>query len=103
MSVCLPSVPECARVTFVVFSSCESCTRPVSTNPGSTEAGEYELTLDVFRGAPSRGDRGHRATVDLVVCFGPDVYFSLFFSFLVLRMHMGCCKSEAALPHLRLY
>ena len=23
---------------------CESCTRPISTNPGSTEAGEYGLT-----------------------------------------------------------
>ena len=35
MSVC---------VTFVVFTDCESCTKPVSTNPGSMEAGEYGLT-----------------------------------------------------------
>ena len=35
-------------VTFVVFTDCESCTRPISTNPGSMEAGEYELTWDVF-------------------------------------------------------
>ena len=35
MSVC---------VTFVVFTDCESCTRPISTNPGSMEAGEYGLT-----------------------------------------------------------
>ena len=34
---------EC--VTFVVFTDCESCTRPISTNPGSMEAGEYGLTL----------------------------------------------------------
>ena len=31
-------------VTFVVFTNCESCTRPISTNPGSMEAGEYGLT-----------------------------------------------------------
>ena len=35
----------CLCVTFVVFNTdCESCTRPISTNPGSMEAGEYELT-----------------------------------------------------------
>ena len=28
----------------MVFTDCESCTRPISTNPGSTEAGEYGLT-----------------------------------------------------------
>ena len=31
-------------VMFVVFTDCESCTRPISTNPGSTEPGEYGLT-----------------------------------------------------------
>ena len=31
-------------VTFVVFTDCESCTRPISTNPESMEAGEYRLT-----------------------------------------------------------
>ena len=31
-------------VTFVVFTDCESCTRPISTNPGSMEAGEYGPT-----------------------------------------------------------
>ena len=31
-------------VTFVVFTDCESCTRPISTNPRSMESGEYELT-----------------------------------------------------------
>ena len=36
------SVSVC--VTFVVFTDCESCTRPISTNPGSMEAGEYGLT-----------------------------------------------------------
>ena len=36
------SVSVC--VTFVFFTDCESCTRPISTNPGSMEAGEYGLT-----------------------------------------------------------
>ena len=31
-------------VTFVVFIDWESCTRPISTNPVSMEAGEHELT-----------------------------------------------------------
>ena len=34
----------CVCVTFVVFTDCESCTKPISTNPGSMEAGEYGLT-----------------------------------------------------------
>ena len=35
---------ECVCVTFVVFTDCASCNRPISTNPGSMEADEYELT-----------------------------------------------------------
>ena len=31
-------------VTFGVFTECESCTRPIFTNPGSMEAGECGLT-----------------------------------------------------------
>ena len=31
-------------MTFVVFLDCESCTRPISTNPGSMDGGEYGLT-----------------------------------------------------------
>ena len=31
-------------LTFVIFTDCKSCTRPISTNPGSMEAGEYGLT-----------------------------------------------------------
>ena len=32
------------RVTFVVVTDCESCSRPISTNPGSMEAGEHGPT-----------------------------------------------------------
>ena len=31
-------------VTFVVFTDCESCTRPISTNRASMEAGKHGLT-----------------------------------------------------------
>ena len=41
LSVCA-SASVC--VTFIVFTDCESCTRPISTNPGSMKAGEYGLT-----------------------------------------------------------
>ena len=47
LSVCL-SICLCMRLCvceiFVVFTDCESCTRPISTKPGSMEAGEYGLT-----------------------------------------------------------
>ena len=33
-------------LTLVVFNDCESCTRPISTNPGSVEASEYGLTRE---------------------------------------------------------
>ena len=38
----------CVCVTLVVFTDCESCTRPISTNSGSMEAGEYGLTRGTF-------------------------------------------------------
>ena len=41
LSVCV-SVTVC--VTFGVFTDCESCTRSISANPVSMEAGEYGLT-----------------------------------------------------------
>ena len=41
---CHHLISLCVRVTFVVFTDCESCTRPISTNLGSMEAGEYGLT-----------------------------------------------------------
>ena len=50
VSVCLSiflsvlSVCVTVSVTFVVFTDFESCTRPIYTNSGSMEAGEYGLT-----------------------------------------------------------
>ena len=50
----------------------------------------------MFRRAPSRGGRGRRAAVDLVVCFGCGG-ISRFFVCFLLRTHAACCKYEAAL------
>ena len=36
------SISEC-RCNVRSFTDCESCTRPISTNPGSMEAGECGL------------------------------------------------------------
>ena len=77
------SVGMCVHVcvTFVVFADCESCTRPISTNPGFMEAGEYGLTRVTFPRIPSRVGRGRRAAVDFVVCFGwGGGFFRVFFS-----------------------
>ena len=60
-------------VTFVASTDGESCTRPISTNPGSMEAGEYGLTRGakhVFRRTSSRGGRDRRAAVDFRGVFG---------------------------------
>ena len=41
------SVSVC-DIEFVVFTDCESCTRPISTNPRSMEGGEYGLTCGTW-------------------------------------------------------
>ena len=64
------------------FTDCESWTSPISTNPGSTQVGEYLVwtnAWDAFRRAPSRDGRGRRAAVDIVVRFGVRRIFSSFF------------------------
>ena len=70
-------------IEFVVFTDCESCTRSISTNPVSMEAGEFWANAwDVFFRAPSRCGRGRRAAVGFVVCFrwvGISFFFRFFF------------------------
>ena len=51
------------------------------------EAGEYELTWDVFCRAPSRGGRGRQAAVDFFVCFGLHVFFESFFECFFFPSH----------------
>ena len=89
--ICL-SVCVSVWVTFVVFTDCESCTRPISTNLGSTGAGQYGLTRDVFPCMPSRVGRGHRAAVAFVGCFGWGGFFSRVFS---MSLHFQIRTSRA--------
>ena len=64
----------------MVFTDYESSTRPISTNPGSMEAGKYWVNAwDVFRRTLPRGGRGRRAAVDFVVWFGCGVFLLFFF------------------------
>ena len=95
----------CVCVTFVVFTDCESCTRPISTNPGSTEAGKYGLTRGICFVA-------YRFEVAVVAgllwiswgVLGAAVFFRVFFPpVFFLRTHTACCKYAAELPHLPLY
>ena len=59
---------------------------------------------DVSRRAPSRGGRGRRSAVGIVVCFGRGGFFSvLFFAIFFLRTYTAYSKYEANLPHLHLY
>ena len=81
----------CVRVCdieFVVFTDCDGCTRPVSTNPVSMEAGKYGQT---------RGTCFVARRLEVVGVAG-----LLWISFF-LRTHTACCKYEAALPHFTLY
>ena len=89
------SVSAC--VTFVVFTDCESCTRPISTNPGFMEAGEYGLTrvtcflacrleLDAFAGL---------LRLSWCILGGVDFFVFFFSDFFFLRTHMAYCKYEA--------
>ena len=84
-------------VTSVVFSYCESGTRPISTNPRSMEAGEYELTWDVFRRAVSRWSRSPGCCG-----FRRVFWVGRIFIFFSSNAH-GQRKYEAALPHLPLH
>ena len=100
LSVCLS---VCVCLTFVVFTDSESCTRPLSTNPGSVEAGEYgHNAWDVFRGAPSRPGRGRRAAVDFTVCFGWGGIFCSFLFGFFFELTRPAAKYDTALPPLPL-
>ena len=58
-------------VTFVVFTDCESCTRPIFHKPGIYGSGRvWANACDVFPRMPSRVGRGRRAAVAFAVCFG---------------------------------
>ena len=105
LSVCL-SVSVCVVcVTFVVFTDCGSCTRPISTNSGSMEACEYGLT----RGTCFLARRLEVVAIagllwiSWCILGGADFFVFFYFRFFFLRTHTAYCKYEAPLPHLPLY
>ena len=72
----------CVCVTFVLFTDCESCRRPISTHTRDLWKRASANAWDVFHRTPFRGGRGRRAAVDFVVCFGYggiSFFFSFFF------------------------
>ena len=101
--ICL-SVWVCVRVTFVVLTDCESCTRPIATNPGSMEWGEYGLTCGTCFIASRLELHAMAGLLWISWCVLGGADFSvIFFRFFFLRTHTACCKYEATLPHLPLY
>ena len=90
LSVCLS---VCVCVAFVVFNDCESCTKPISTNSASMEAGQYGLR----RGTCFVARRPEVVAVAGLLwiswcVLGGGVDFSVFF---FLRTHTAWCKHEA--------
>ena len=84
-------------VAFVVFTDCESRTRPISTNPASIEACKHGLTLGMcfitWEVVPEL----------LWISWCVSGAAGCFPFFVFLLMHTACCKYEATLPHLPLY
>ena len=93
-----------ACVTFVVFTDCKNCTRPISTNPGSMKAGEYGLTRGTCFAARrlELGAVVGRLSISWCVLGSADFFrFSCLFFF--LRTDTACRKYEATLLHVPLY
>ena len=86
----------CVCVTFVVFTDCESHTRPISTNPGSMESGEYGLTRETCFLACRLELDAVAGLLWISWCVSGGADFSVFFfRFFFLRTHTACCKYEA--------
>ena len=77
---------QCVCVTLVVFIHCESCTRPISTNPGYTEASECCLkgatcfVAPVSRWWRSPGRCGFRGVFSVGRTF-PFIFFGFISAF----------------------
>ena len=68
-------------VTFVVFTDCENCARPISTNPGSMELGEYGLTRGTCFIACSLELHAVDGLLWISLCVLGGADFSVFFFF----------------------
>ena len=71
-------------VTFVVFTDRESCTRPISTNSRSMEAGEYGLTRGTYFFACRLELDAVAGLLWMRVCFGCGGFFRVFSCFFVV-------------------
>ena len=80
------------------FSDRKSCTRPISTHPGSMEAGEYALTRGTCFVARRLKVVAVAGLLWISWCVLGAAIFRFFFFFFF--EHTACCKYEAALPHL---
>ena len=92
-------------VIFVVFTDCESCTRPISTadvfklfiKPRSMEAGEHGQTRGTWFFARRLEVVAVAGLMWVSWCVFGGVDFSCFFSTcFFLRTHTACCKYQAA-------
>ena len=94
----------CVFVTFVVFTDCESCTRPISTNSGSMEAGEYGLTRGTCFVARRLEVVAVAGLLRISWCVLGAARFRVFFPvFYSPNAHTACCKCETAFRNLPLY
>ena len=84
--------------TFLVFTGCESCTRPFCTNPGTIAAGEYGLTRGtcVIACCLESDAVAGMLWISWCVFGGADFSVFLFSIFFLLRTYTACCKYEAA-------
>ena len=87
-------------ISFLIYTStstdCENCTRLISTNPESMEAGEYELTRGTCSIACRLELHAVAGLLRISWCVrmgrnSPCFSFPIFF----LRTHTACCKYEA--------
>ena len=103
LSVCL-SVCLFVCVTFVVFTDCESCTRPIFTNPESMEAGDHGPTHGTCLVVRCLEVVAVAGLLWISRCgLGGADFFVFFFRFFFVRTHTACCKYEATLPHIPIY
>ena len=87
----------CVCVTLVVVTDYKSCTRPISTNPGSMEAGEYGLTRGTCFVARCLEVVAVAGLMWVSWCvFGGVDFFVFFFDFFSLRTHAACCRGRLA-------
>ena len=87
--------PPCL-IYLSTSTDCESCARPISTNPGSMEAGEHGLTRGTCFVARRLEVVAIAGLLWISWCVLGAAGYRFFFVFF-LRTHTSCCKYEAAL------